>query len=91
VTTTRYGVGVRSAYELRPRLSASLEFTADRYDDRDRKSHTRRIYASPGLTYAMPYDLSVTVRYAFIDYYSPDFADDNRRVNRGVLELTKLF
>jgi hypothetical protein len=91
LTTTRYGAELKASYELLSKLTANLDFLAERFDFKDAGSHTRRIYVNPALNYAMPKDFSIGLNYIFVDYYSPGIAEDNRRINRAIVEVKKIF
>jgi putative secretion ATPase (PEP-CTERM system associated) len=87
--TRRYGGTVRSAYELLPKLTGTLAFTAEKYDRKDLGSYTRHLFVDSGLSYQLGEGLTVALNYKYIDYYSPGIATDNKQVNRAILEIRK--
>jgi hypothetical protein len=72
-------------------LTARAAFTAERYEQKLADTHTRRYLAEAGLTYLITSELSGSLNYYFADYHSPGIVSDNRRVNRGILELKATF
>jgi hypothetical protein len=85
------GIDVR--YELLPKWYASLTFTATYFDEKGIGNYTR-YFVNPKLTYPLPSDLrdfSVVFNYIFVAYTSPDIAENNRQVNRAMLEIRKSF
>jgi hypothetical protein len=91
VRTNKYGAGVTARHEITPKITGNLAFSAERYDDKNTGSYSRRFYVSPGLSYALPRNFTIALNYTFIDYYSPEVFTDNYRVNRVVLEARKTF
>lgn len=89
--TKRYGIGFTGKYDLTERLSSRLNAKVERYDYRDPSGNTRRIYITPGLTYSLPWETSLSLAYSFIDYHSAARYADNYAVNRVVLEVSKTF
>jgi hypothetical protein len=89
--TNKYGTGITGDYELTNNLAGSLNFSAEKFDNKTIGSYTRKFYVSPGLRYSLPRDFTVALNYSFIDYYSPGIFADNYRVNRVVLEARKTF
>ena len=91
LTQKTYGGELGFSYELLPRLTAKLDFVAERYDYEDNGGHTNRIFVNPLLRYELPREISVSLEYMFVDYDSPTIVEDNRRTNRAMVELTKVF
>lgn len=83
--------GVRGKYELMNDLAASLSFEATRYDHKDTGSYTRRLFVDAGLSYSFVKDLTCSLYYRYIDYYSPVIVTDNKQINRVILEIRKIF
>ncbi len=99
--TRRYGGSVRSSYELLPKLTGTLAFTADKYDQKDliapgkagnlhAGSYTRHFFVVSGLSYLLGEGLTVALNYKYINYSSPGIATDNYQVNRVILEVRKV-
>jgi hypothetical protein len=89
--TKKFGVGFTGRYDVTEKLAASLSANVERYDYRDPSGHTRRIYVTPGLSYSLPWETSLSLFYSFIDYHSAEIYADNYQVNRVVLEVRKVF
>lgn len=83
--------GTKGRYELMKDLVANLSFEASRYDHKDTGSYTRRFFVDTGLSYSFVKDLTCSLYYRFIDYYSPVIVTDNKQINRVILELRKTF
>jgi uncharacterized protein (PEP-CTERM system associated) len=88
--TDKYQAGIGAQYELLPRLTANLAFTAEEFHENGVGNYTR-YYVNPILTYALPKDLSVSLNYIFVDYSSKNMAENNRTINRAILEVRKVF
>jgi uncharacterized protein (PEP-CTERM system associated) len=87
---TRNYVGtVRSSYELLPKLTGTLAFTAAKYDRKDLGSYTRNFYVDSGLSYPLGDYLTMALNYKYSDYSSASIAADNHQVNRVILEVKK--
>lgn len=89
--TRSYGGTLRGSLEFTSRLKGNLGFTADKYDQRLLGSYTRRFLVDSGISFLLAKQLTVTLTHVFVDYYSPDIASDNRRVNRGIIEFRMTF
>lgn len=89
--TRRYGGTVRGGYELLPKLTGTLAFTAEKYDQKELGSYTRRFLADSGLGFLAAEGLTVALTYRYIDYFSPGIVTDNKQVNRVILEVRKTF
>ncbi|HET6419163.1 MAG TPA: TIGR03016 family PEP-CTERM system-associated outer membrane protein [Geobacteraceae bacterium] len=91
-TTTTYSAGLKGTYELLPRLTSSLEFSADKYHhNQSPGGYTRHFYVNPIVTYELFHDFTVALNYSFVDYYSPTVASDNYHMNRVLVEVKKVF
>jgi len=89
--TKKYGATVHGKYDFTADLSGSLGFTAEKYEQALFRSHTRRFLVDSGLSYLLAKQLTVSLNYIYTDYYSPGIAADNRHVNRGMIEIKKIF
>ncbi|MRR55614.1 MAG: TIGR03016 family PEP-CTERM system-associated outer membrane protein [Deltaproteobacteria bacterium] len=89
--TKKYGVGLTGKYDVTERLSGNLAANLERYEFRDPSGHTRRIYVAPGLSYALPWETTISLFYAYVDYDSASRVEDNYSVNRVALEVRKQF
>jgi hypothetical protein len=73
--------------ELSPRLTGDLSMRAQ-YRDYD-VSYTRLYSPSAGLSYLFGHDITSSLRYIYMDSYSPVREGDVYRVNRVILSLSK--
>lgn len=89
--TKRFSAGGSVNYELVADLRGLLGLTYDHYNDLLLNGHTNRYFVDSSLTYDFGKGLSLGLLYKFIDYSSPTIADDNKRVNRAILEIRKIF
>ncbi|CAH2031359.1 TIGR03016 family PEP-CTERM system-associated outer membrane protein [Trichlorobacter ammonificans] len=89
--TKKYGGTARGQCELSSDLSGTLSFTAEKYEQPQQGSYTRRLLASAGLSYLLAEQLTLSLSYYYADYYSPGIATDNYHVNRGIVEIRKVF
>ncbi len=89
--TKKYGAGITSKYDLTEKLGGTLAANVEKYDQKNTGSYTRRILVNPGLSYMLPKEISISLNYTFIDYYSPGIFSDNYQVNRVILEVNKTF
>jgi len=88
--TDSYQAGIAALYELLPRLTGNLAFTAEEFHEKGVGNYTR-YFVNPTLTYALPKDFSISLDYIFVDYSSKNMAENNRTINRAILEVRKVF
>jgi len=86
-----YSCGFNSKYELLARLNGTLGLTYNYLTNEQLKSITRQYLVNSGLDYTFADELTAGLKYSFSDYSSAEIATDNRRVNRVVLEVKKVF
>ena len=89
--TRRYGGTARGSYEFFPKFTGNVAFTAEKYEYPELGTYTRRFLVDSGLSYLLPHGVTVSLYYKYINYYSPGIASDNKEVNRGILEVRKVF
>lgn len=89
--TRKYGGTAKGSYEFTSRLSGSLAFTGEKYDQKLYNSYTRRLVIESGLSYLLAEKLTVSLHHIFVDSYSPVIATDYYQVNRAILEVRKEF
>lgn len=89
--TRKLGGGVNAKYSLTEKLNGRLAANFEHYEYRTTAGHTRRIYVSPGISYSLPWDTSISLSYAFVDYDSSARYAENYTVNRVMLEARKTF
>ena len=89
--TRKYGGTVRGDYRLTSDLNCTAAFTAERYNHSIIGSYTRRILVESGLSYALAHELTIALNYTFVDYFSPGVFEDNKHVNRAIIQLRKVF
>ncbi len=89
--TRKYGAIVRSQYELTDDINCTVSFTAEKYEQPQLGSYTRRFQIIPRLNYILAKELTASLSYNYDDYYSPGILVDNRHVNRAMIEIKKIF
>lgn len=89
--TKKYGATAKGTYDFSPDLSGTLAFTAEKYEQPQLGSYTRRYLVNSGLSYLIAEKLTLSLYYNYADYSSPGIAADNYHVNRGIVEIRKVF
>lgn len=89
--TKKYSVTARGQYELTSNVKSTLSFTAEKYEQPFLGSYTRHFQVDSGLSYPLAEQMTASLTYIYADYYSPGIAVDNRHVNRGIIEIKKIF
>lgn len=89
--TKKYGATAQGRYEISQELEGRFAFTAEKYEQPLLGSYTRRYQVDSGLSYLLASQLTASLSYIYVDYYSPGIALDNRHVNRGIIEIRKAF
>ncbi len=89
--TRKYGATAQGRYSFTDDLSGTVSFSAEKYEQPQLGSYTRRFLVTSGLSYLIARQLTVSLYYNYVDYYSPGIAADNRHVNRGMIEIKKVF
>lgn len=89
--TKKYGATVSGKYEFTADLSGSLAFTAEKYEQQLLGSYTNRLQVDSGLSYLLANQLTVSLSHVYADYNSPGIVEDNRHVNRAMIEIKKTF
>lgn len=101
--TKRKSAIIRGRYELRSDLAADILLEASRYDQNESEISTSRVLvgtgsvyyrtlqAGAGLSYNYGENLTFSLLYRYIDYYSPRIVEDNKEINRVILEVRKVF
>lgn len=87
----RYSGGFSSSYEIVQNLRGTLGLTYENYRDQLLNGTTEKYFVDCGLKYDFGKDLIVGLNYKYIDYSSEEIATDNYRVNRAILEVSKVF
>ena len=92
VTNTRKIAGrVNWHNEITSLLKGNVTFAAERYQYPLQSTYTRRFLVESSINYQLAEQLTTSLSYIFVDYYSPGIVTDNRTVNRIMLELKKSF
>lgn len=91
IDTRKYGASVRGQYQIAEDLSGEASFAAEKYEQPQLASYTRRFVTHAGLRWLLAKQLTLSLAYYYVDYYSPGIATDNRHVNRGMIEIKKVF
>lgn len=89
--TRKYGGEIHVGRELTARLSGRVSFLAEKYEQPLIPGITRRLLAEAGLSYLLAEKLSLSLSYIYVDYYSKEIFEDNRHINRGIIEIKKVF
>lgn len=89
--TKKYGAVAQGHYEMLPDLNGRLAVTSERYEQWPLGNSTTRFQIDSGLSYLIARQLTALLSYVYVDYHSPDIVEDNRYVNRVMLELKKTF
>lgn len=89
--TRKYGTTLKGQYQIANGLSGEASFTAEKYEQPQFASYTRRFIVNAGLNWLIARQLTLSLTYYYVDYYSPGIPTDNRHVNRGIIELKKVF
>jgi len=86
-----YSGSLGGTYELLMDLTGNLGLTYQKYHDLNVDGTTDRYFVDCGLNYNFGRDLTAGLSYKYSDYSSAVIAQDNRRVNRVILEAKKVF
>ncbi|MDA8427759.1 MAG: TIGR03016 family PEP-CTERM system-associated outer membrane protein [Geobacteraceae bacterium] len=89
--TKKYGATVNGQYDFTASFSGRLGVTAERYQQPQLGSYTRRVIVDSGLSYLLARQLSLSLNYIYVDYYSPEIVTDNRHINRAIIVISKTF
>jgi len=85
--TKKIGATARGQYGLTSDLNATLNVTAEKYE----QPNIRRFLVDSGFSYLLARQLTVSLLYTFVDYYSSNNMTENRHINRGIIEIKKIF
>lgn len=91
LNTRKYGGRIHARHEFGSRLSGSVSFTAEKYEQPLFSGNTRRLIAESGVSYRLAEQLTISLSYIYVDYYSREILSDNRHINRVILEVQKYF
>jgi hypothetical protein len=86
-----YSGGFSSKYELLTKLNATLGLTYNYQTNEQQNAITRQYLVNSGLDYTFADELTASLTYNYSDSSSAQIAMDNRKVNRVVLEVKKVF
>lgn len=89
--TKKYGATASCQYEFTADLNGRLGITAEQYEYPQLDNHTRRYQVDSGLSYLLAKQLSFSLSYIYVDYSSSGIVADNKRVNRAMIELKKIY
>jgi uncharacterized protein (PEP-CTERM system associated) len=87
----RYSTGFTSTFELLQSLQGKLGLTYEYYDDVLLDAITRKYALESNLSYSIANETTLGLTYHYIDYSSAKIVADNKKVNRVVVELKKVF
>lgn len=88
--TDSYRAGLNAEYEVSSRLSARLAFAAEEFHE-EREGNYTRYLVNPQLIYLLPHGITVSLDYIFVDYSSNNMPENNRRINRAIFQVSKVF
>jgi len=86
-----YSCGFISKYEMLEKLNGTLGLTYYHTTNEQQKSITRQYLVNSGLDYIFADELTASLIYYYSDSSSAQIALDNRKVNRIILEVKKVF
>lgn len=89
--TRVYGNRGTLTYDLTGDLKGSFDYTVEKSEHRRAHTHTLRSLISPGLTYSISADDTLTFAYNYTSYKSPEIDSDNYKNNRFTAELRVSF
>lgn len=89
--TRVYGNRGSLAYDLTGDLKGTFDYTIEKSEHRRAHTHTLRGLLSPGLTYSISADDTLTFAYNYASYKSPEIDSDNYKNNRFSVELRVVF
>jgi len=78
-------------YELMQDLRGNLGLNYQNYHDLVFGSRTNRYFVDSGLNYDFGKELTAGIYYKYSDYSSAELVADNRRINRVIFEVKKVF
>jgi len=87
----QYGFEGFMEYQLSPRISGRLEFSANAYEEESPDAYTMRYLAGLRMSKALSRSLSVSLEDHYAYVYSPDLAANNYKNNRVMVEVRKDF
>ncbi|MEK6758799.1 MAG: TIGR03016 family PEP-CTERM system-associated outer membrane protein [Deltaproteobacteria bacterium] len=85
--TRVYGNRGSLTYDLTGDLKGAFDYTIEKSEHRRVHTHTVRGLLSPGLTYSISADDTLTFAYNYASYKSPEIGTDNYKNNRFTIEL----
>jgi hypothetical protein len=86
-----YTAGLSGKMELLPDLTGTLGLTYQNYHDQQVNGTTDRYFLDCGLNYDFGKELTAGLSYKYSDYSSKEIVQDNRRINRVSINVTKVF
>lgn len=92
VQTKAYSATLSGSYDFTSYLSGNLAFSPAKYEEPLLHSYTWQFMVDAGLSYLLAKDLTLTLSYNYMEFYSPDMlALDNTHVNRVSIGIKKVF
>lgn len=89
--TKKYGAAAHGQYLLTADLNGKLGISAEKYEQRQYNSYTRRFQVESSLSYLLAEQLTMHLSYVYTDYSSPGIPTDNKYINRAMIEIKKIF
>lgn len=89
--TRVYGNRGTLTYDLKGDLRAVIDYTIEKSEHRLAHTHTLRSLISPGITYSLSADDTLTFTYNYASYKSPEIDTDNYKNNRFTVDLRLSF
>lgn len=86
-----YGVSGYFTYEITPKMTGTVDFTAEKIEEELEDTYTRRYRPTVGINYALLEDFTLAFIYQYIDSDSPKIEENNYKNNRFTLAMSKSF
>lgn len=91
--TRKYGGTIYGRHDLTAKLNGRLAVTLENYEQplTVLQGDTRRLFVDAGFSYLLAEKLTVSLAYIFTEYDSKEIPEDNKHINRAIIEIKKTF
>jgi hypothetical protein len=89
--TRSYGVNGNITYKHTPKITGTIVFKADKFEEKLENTYTRRYRPTVKLDYLLLEDLVLSFIYRHVDSSSPKIEGNNYKSNRYLVQITKNF